>query len=68
MNVKHIGLLQMSATDSQYTYIHTYALSHDLYVAAAAVAAALVYAVLPATCCCWRPDWPGKRQIRRTIA
>lgn len=24
--------------------------------------------MLPATCCCQRPDWPGKRQIRRTIA
>lgn len=24
--------------------------------------------MLPAACCCQRPDWPGKRQIRRTIA
>lgn len=24
--------------------------------------------MLPATSCCQRPDWPGKRQIRRTIA
>lgn len=74
MNVKHIGPLQMSAIDRQCTHTnntptHTHSNTHSDHTHLAHFAGvALVLVMLPAACCCQRPDWPGKRQIRRTIA
>lgn len=51
------------------TLQHTHSNTHSDHTHLAHFAGvALVLVMLPAACCCQRPDWPGKRQIRRTIA
>lgn len=55
---------RLTGNTSTHTATHIRLHTHLAHFAAVA----LVLVMLPATCCCQRPDWPGKRQIRRTIA
>lgn len=57
-----------NVSDWQAIRVHTQQHTLDYTHLAHFAAVALVLVMLPATCCCQRPDWPGKRQIRRTIA